>query len=98
MEAIQLMTLKFDIGDLLTIRNLHTQFRLNLKGVVIFIWPGITPIRLVFMFGGTPANQCSTLCYAFTLTGVPSRLREHITSWCCRCYGGGVSHCVPDVC
>ena len=37
MEAIQRMTLKLDIGDLLTISYLHTQFHLNLKGVVIFL-------------------------------------------------------------
>ena len=36
MEAIQHMTLKFNVGDVLTISYLHTQFRLNLKGVVIF--------------------------------------------------------------
>ena len=36
MEAIQHMMLKFDIGDLLTIRYLHTQFCPNLKGVVLF--------------------------------------------------------------
>ena len=36
MEAIQHMTLKFDIGDLLTISYPHTHFRPNMKGVVIF--------------------------------------------------------------
>ena len=36
MEAIQYMTLKFDIGDLLTISYLHTHFRLNLKGSSFF--------------------------------------------------------------
>ena len=30
----RIMTLKFDIGDLLTICYLHTKFRPNLKGVI----------------------------------------------------------------
>ena len=37
MEAIQHMTLKLDIGDLLAISYLHTHFLQNLKGVVILL-------------------------------------------------------------